>query len=158
MVHGLDNETLKNGSNWSPFSSQVLKNSLKYLSYRKSEFWVTTFRNAVLYSKERNAVIINETSRLNRSITLKITDMLPDSIYNFPLSIRSPLPADWPSAKVTQNNIEVPASIVKVDSVIYLTFDVIPDAGEVKIKRSQKTIKPIINVIPPDSIPQDLLK
>ena len=136
MVHGLDDETLSNGGNWSPFSSEVLKNSLKYLSYRKSEFWVTTFRNAVLYSKERDAVNIKETSKQNKSITLNITDALPDSIYNFPLTIRRPLPAEWLSAAVTQNNIAVPTSIVKVDSVIYLTFDVIPDAGEVIIMKS----------------------
>jgi hypothetical protein len=155
MIHGLDNETLDNGSNWSPFSSVVLKNSLNFLSYRKSEFWVTTFRNAALYSRERDAVTIKEISKLNMEMTLNITDTLPDSIYNFPLTVRRPLPADWPSATVTQNNIDVPASIVKVDSVIYLTFDVIPDAGEVKIKKSEKIIKPIINVIPPDSISQD---
>jgi hypothetical protein len=155
MIHGLDDETLYNGGNWSPFSSVVLKNSLKYLSYRKSEFWVTTFRNAVLYSKERDAVTIKETSKLNNSITLNITDNLPDSIFDFPLTIRRPLPDDWPSAEVTQNIVAVPTTLIKVDSVIYLTFDVIPDAGEVIIMKSDKIIKPTIKVFPPDSISQD---
>jgi hypothetical protein len=136
MIHGLDNETLDNGSNWSPFSSEVFKNSLRYLSDRKSEFWVTTFRNAALYSKERNSVTIKETSKSNISITLNITDNLPDSIYNFSVTIRRPLPADWPSAAVTQNNAAAPTALVKVNSVIHLTFDVIPDAGEVKILKS----------------------
>jgi hypothetical protein len=45
----------------------------------------------------------------------------------------------------------VPTTLVKVDSVIYLTFDVIPDAGEVIIMKSAKIIKANINVIPPDS-------
>jgi hypothetical protein len=93
MIHGLDNETSDNGSNWSPFSSEILKNSLNFLSYRKSEFWVTTFRNAALYSKERDGVTIKETSNLNKSITLNITDNLPDSTYEFPLTVRRPLPA-----------------------------------------------------------------
>jgi hypothetical protein len=158
MIHGLDDETLDNGSNWSPFSSEILKNSLKFLSSRKSEFWVTTFRNAALYSKERDAVTIKETSRLNKSITLNITDDLPDSIYNFPLTVRRPLPAHWPSAAVAQNNVAVPTTIVQVDSVIYLTFDAVPDAGEVKIIKSNKIIKPIINAIPTYPIPQDSSK
>ena len=158
MIHGLDDETLNNGGNWSPFSSEVFKNSLKYLSERKNEFWVTTFRNAALYSKERDGVTIKETSRWNKSITLNITDNLPDSIYNFSLTVRRPLPADWPSATVTQNNVAVPLSIVKVDSITYLTFDVIPDAGEVKIMKSDKIVKPIINVIPADSFPQNSTK
>jgi peptidoglycan-N-acetylglucosamine deacetylase len=152
LIHGIDDD-----NSWSNTNSILLKNSLNYLSYRRSQFWVTTFRDATLYIKERNAANITQTSDLDTIKTLTVTDNLDDSIFNFPLTIRRPLPDDWPSATVIQDTLAVPTRIVKVDTVVYITFDVVPDAGEVKIIKSDAVVEPAVDVIPPDSIPKDSL-
>ncbi len=145
LLHGVDND-----GGYSPLSSEILENSLIFLSDRTSKFWVTTFKNTALYVKERNDVTVLETSNEDSNMTLQVTDNLPDSIYNYPLTIRRPLPAEWPSADVFQNNDSVPTRIVKIESVVYLMFDVIPDAGEVKISKNKIYVEPEIDTIPPD--------
>jgi oligosaccharide reducing-end xylanase len=145
LLHGIDND-----GGYSPITSTELRKSVEYLAARKSKFWVTTFANATLYSKERDVVKVEETSATDTSFTLNVTDTLPDSLYIFPLTLRRPLPENWPSANVTQDSVAVPARIVLVDSVVYLTFDVVPDAGEVKITRNLTPVTPEVDTIPAD--------
>jgi oligosaccharide reducing-end xylanase len=147
LFHGIDDD-----GGYSPITSAELAKSIEYLSVRKSKFWVTTFLNATLYSKERDAVKVKETAANNISMTLEITDALQNSIYNFPLTIRRPLPKGWPSATVTQKGVSVPMRIVNVDSVVYITFDVIPNAGEVKLSKCLTPVTPEIDIVPADSI------
>jgi len=155
LLHGIDND-----GGYSPLSSDILRSSIEFLSVRKSKFWVTTFKNTALYIKERNAVTVTETSNEDTIMTLQVTDNLADSIYNYPLTLRRPLPFEWPSADVLQNNDSVPARIVMVDSNVYLMFDVIPDNGEVKILKNNNYVIPEIDSIPPDddTIPATFIK
>jgi hypothetical protein len=147
LFHGIDSD-----GGYSPIASPELRKSVAYLAARKPKFWVTTFLNATLYSKERNAVTVTETATTESSMTLQVTDNLVDSIYNYPLSIRRPLPQGWPSATVMQKEVAVPFRIVQVDTVVYLTFDVVPDAGEVKILKSTTTVTPEVDTIPADNV------
>ena len=79
---------------------------------------------------------VTETSNTGDSITLQVTDTLDNAIYNYPLTIRRPLPAGWLSAKVSQNGLPVNASIVNVNSVKYVMFDVVPDGGDIVLSKA----------------------
>jgi hypothetical protein len=126
LIHGIDSD-----GGYSPLSSAVLRSSLQYLDARRSTFWVSTFANVVRYIRERNDVNVTELSNSGDSITLQVTDTLNNAIYNYPLTIRRPLPAGWGSANVTQNGVAIPSSIVKVNSAAYVMFDAVPDGGDV---------------------------
>ena len=130
LIHDLDG-----GSGFSPLSSTILNQSLQYLDARRNIFWVDTFGNVVRYIKERNDVSVSESANTGDSITLQVTDTLSNTIYNYPVTIRRPLPAGWGSANVSQNAQAVPSSIVKVNSTAYVMFDVVPDGGEVVLSR-----------------------
>ncbi|WP_320052767.1 polysaccharide deacetylase family protein [uncultured Acetobacteroides sp.] len=130
LLHGVDND-----GGYSPIASAELRRSLAYLSERKGTFWVTTFANATLYSKERDAVKVSEISASKKAIKLQVTDTLPDSIYCYPITLRRPMPQGWPSAKVTQGKRDVATRVARVGATAYLIFDVVPDAGEVKLAR-----------------------
>jgi len=130
LIHDLDS-----GPGFSPLSSTILLQSLQYLDARRSTYWVSTFSNVVRYIKERNDVSVSETSNTGDSITLSVTDTLPNGIYNVPITIRRPLPAGWGSANVSQNGLPVTSSIVKVNSTAYVMFDVVPDGGDVVLSR-----------------------
>ena len=130
LIHGIDSD-----GGYSPLSSSVLRSSLQYLDARRSTYWVSTFGNVVRYIRERNDVSVAETSNTGDSITLSVTDTLPNGIYNVPITIRRPLPAGWGAANVSQNAQAVPSSIVKVNSTAYVMFDVVPDGGEVVLSR-----------------------
>jgi peptidoglycan/xylan/chitin deacetylase (PgdA/CDA1 family) len=134
LIHGIGND-----GGYSPLQSTVLRESLEYLSARPGTFWVATFLDAVRYIRERNDVSVKETSNQDAGITLQVTDTLDDAIYNVPVTLRRPLPANWPGARVSQNGRTAAASIVTVNSVKYAVFDVVPDAGDVVLSECPAT-------------------
>lgn len=130
LVHAIDSE-----SGYSPISSTVLNETLQYLDTHRSTFWVNNFLNVVKYIKERNNVSVSEISNTGDSITLSVTDILDDTIYNYPVTIRRPVPEGWGSADVNQNGSPVTSSIVLVNSIAYVMFDAVPDGGNVVISK-----------------------
>lgn len=66
--------------------------------------------------------------------------------YDFKLTLFTV--TNWPSADVTQNNTAVSKRIVLVDDMVYIYFNVVPDAGDVIIIRNSKPEIPEVNVIP----------
>jgi oligosaccharide reducing-end xylanase len=130
LIHAMDSE---NG--YSPISHTLFQQSIQYLAAHRSTFWVGTFLNVVKYIKERNDVSVSETSNTGDSITLAVTDTLNNAIYNYPVTIRRPLPTGWPFADVSQNGQAVDAYIVDVNSVKYVMFDVVPNGGNVVLSK-----------------------
>ena len=130
LIHGIDGD-----GGYSPLSSTTLRESLQYLDANRDTFWVSTFSNVTRYIKERNDVSVTETSNEPNTISLQVTDTLDNTIYNYPITIRRPLPAGWPSATVSQNGQAVNASIVVANSTIYVMFDAVPDGGDVVLSK-----------------------
>jgi oligosaccharide reducing-end xylanase len=126
LIHAIDND---NG--YSPLSSTVLLASVNYMKANPAKFWVETFGNVVRYIKERNASSVAETSNTGNSITIQVTNSLNNSIYNYPITLRRPLPTGWPAAVVSQNNQPISAQLVTVSSTNFLMFDVVPNGGNV---------------------------
>jgi hypothetical protein len=130
LIHAIDND---NG--YSPLSSATLVASLNYMSANPDKFWVETFGHVVRYIRERNAASVTETFTTGTSINVQVTDNLDDTIYNFPITLRRPLPAHWPGATVSQNSQAVASRVVNLNSTNYLMFDVVPDGGDVVISK-----------------------
>jgi oligosaccharide reducing-end xylanase len=131
LIHGIDND-----GGYSPLTSAALRAGLEYLDARRSTFWVSTFGNVARYIKERNAVSVAESSNTGDSITLQVTDTLDNTLYNYPITIRRPLPQGWgPFVRVTQNGHAVDSSIVEVNFTQYIMFDVVPDGGDVVLSK-----------------------
>ncbi len=126
LIHGIDND-----GGYSPLLSSVLRSSLEYLNAHRDTFWVSTFGNVARYAKERKDVTVAESSNTGDRITLQVTDTLDNALYNYPLTIRRPLPAGWSSAHVSQNGHAV--DVCSVDANIM--FDVVPDGGDVIISK-----------------------
>jgi len=126
LIHGIDND-----GGYSPISTAVLQGSLNYLKTNQNKFWVETFGNVTRYIRERNATSAAEISSNESRITLQVTNNLDPAVFNYPLTLRRPLPANWPSAAVAQNGSPASAQIVSVNSTKYVMFDVVPGAGDV---------------------------
>jgi peptidoglycan/xylan/chitin deacetylase (PgdA/CDA1 family) len=135
LLHGIDNES----DGYSPVNKDELRGSLDYLKENKDKFWVTSFVNVVLYSKERKCVSVTETSASDTSFTCQVTDTLDNSIYNFPITIRRQLPEAWSSAVVKQGDITISSQIVEINSKKFVMFDVIPDNGDIIISGTSST-------------------
>jgi len=131
LLHGIDND-----GGWSSVPSDTLRAVLDYLKANQDKFWVSTFADVARYIKERNAVSVMELSNQDSSITLQVSDNLDDSIYNYPITLRRPLPPNWQAARILQSNQLVEAQIVEINSTKYMMFDVVPDGGDIFISSS----------------------
>jgi hypothetical protein len=149
LVHGVDND-----GGWSSLSSTILRESLAYLDSNRVTYWVSTFSNVSRYILERNAVSVTELSAEDNSITVQVTDTLDNAIFDYPVTLRRPLPQGWADAEVSQNGQDVGAQIVEINSVQHVMFDVVPDAGDVVITKTASTSVPhqgSLNLLVPSS-------
>ncbi len=126
LIHGVDGD-----GGYSPLASTTLRSSLEYLDARRNIFWVETFGNVARYIRERNGVTILETSNQGTCINLRVSHVLDNAIFNYPITIRRPLPQGWTSVNVSQNGQVVDACVADIDSIKYVTFDVMPNGGNV---------------------------
>ena len=128
LFHGVGND-----GGYSGVAVDVLQGCVDYMDDNRNKFWVESFGNVARYIKERDAVTVTEGSVDDNSITLQVTDGLDDTIFNYPLSIRRPLPEQWDTAEVMQDEEPVTYSLKDSAGTTYVTFDVIPDRGSVTI-------------------------
>jgi peptidoglycan/xylan/chitin deacetylase (PgdA/CDA1 family) len=131
LIHGIDDD-----GGWSPVVSDTLRKALEYYHSNPALYWVESFVNVVRYIKERNDITVTELSDQDNAITLQITDTLDDTIFNFPISLRRPVPGGWTSATVTQNGQPMEAWVMVEDDIQYIVFDAVPDQGELVITKS----------------------
>jgi len=128
LFHGIDND-----GGYSPFSSDELRTNLEYVHAHDSQLWVSTFADASRYILERNALNVKELSVNDEFITLSVSDTLNNAVFNQAISLSRSLPAGWTNAEVTQNGKSATSKLVGIGTSKKVQFDVVPDAGEVKI-------------------------
>lgn len=129
--HGVGND----GHGYSNTATDALSANITYLDQKRSTIWTETFGNISRYIYERDSSKITVKSSDDKSITITVTDKMGDSIFNYPLSIRCPLPTGWTTAVVTQKGAVVFDTIVTVSSKQYIMFKAVPDAGDVVISK-----------------------
>jgi Polysaccharide deacetylase len=130
LIHGIDSD-----GGYSPLPSATLQQTVNYFSTNQHKFWVQTFGNVVRYIQERNVVSVWETGNDGERISLQVTNTLDRAVFNYPITLRRPLPAGWPGAAVSQNNQRVSAQMLYVGSTNYVMFDVVPNGGEVVLAK-----------------------
>lgn len=124
LMHAIDND-----GGFSPLASGVLGDHLTYVNTNKADYWVGTFANVIKYIKERNALSFTETAVNNDSLRITPTDNLDNNIYDAAVTVRRQLPSGWTEAKVYLGNTLQTSTIVTVNNVKYIEFDITPDKG-----------------------------
>jgi len=98
---------------------------------------VTTFRDAIMYSKERDKSTIAKKSGDASSETYTLTHSIKDNVsnYDYPLSIRVKNSNNWTTVSGTQGGKAITTSIK--DGYIY--FDAVPNGGDIVISSGGST-------------------
>ena len=133
LLHSIDND-----GGYSTTQSAVLRAHLSYVKEQNNTYWVAPFSDVARYIKERDAATIHELSNKPGAITLQVTDKLDNAVYNYPITIRRALPKHWASATVMQNVKKVEDKVTKKGALKYITFDVVPDNGNVILKVAKR--------------------
>jgi hypothetical protein len=134
--HGVGSDT----HSYSVTNLDALKAHLKYLNNNRSTFWVETFGNVARYIKERDSSKVTVKDSSAGNITITLTNSLPDSIFDYPLSIRCLLPSGWNDPVVKQNNKTMQDTIVTVSSKQYLMFQAVPNGGDVVLSNGSVNV------------------
>jgi hypothetical protein len=135
LMHAIDKEPAGTTAA-SPTSSSLIKDVINYMDANREKLWVESMGNVTRYIKERDAVSIAQKDSNATGITLSVTDSLADSIFNYPLSVRRPLPEGWMTVTVTQKGKPVEHALVTVGAKKYIMFKAIPDGGEVILSQN----------------------
>ena len=130
LIHAIDDD-----KGYSPIPSAELQATLDHMSASPDKFWVETFGNVVRYIRERNAASVSEISNTHDRISVSLTDDLDDSIYNYPITLRRPLPAGWTDASVIQNGKPLVARVFPLSGVDEVMFDAVPNGGDIVISK-----------------------
>ena len=129
--HGIGGQS----HSWATIDLNAMKGHLDYLDENRDKIWIETFGNVARYIRERDAADVKEKSSDDNSFTVEVTDDLADSIFNYPLTLRRPLPDDWDEEKVTvtQNGDSTGFKVVTDGSDKFIQFEAVPDSGDVVI-------------------------
>ena len=137
LTHGLAGKSNNGNATFSPTDLSVLDGALSWAS--TNDIWVGTFRDVVMYIKERKASTATASTSGN-SITVKLTHNIADNIsnYDYPLSIRVQNSNNWTSVSGTQGGKAITTSIK--DGYIY--FDAVPNGGDIVISSGGSSTNP----------------
>lgn len=126
LIHGIDNDAA-----CCPIASSVLQSNLDYVAANTNKWWIETFGNVCRYIQERNAAVLMIVSNGATNITVRLTHDLDNTIFNYPVTLRRPIPSGWQAAAITQNGASVPGQIVNGN----LMFDVVPNGGDITLSK-----------------------
>jgi peptidoglycan/xylan/chitin deacetylase (PgdA/CDA1 family) len=115
------------GGEWISTSTINFEAQLAALEKKKARLWITTFKSALCYHKERHCQKLKVISESAESLKLNLTDTLTDNAaFNQALTIRMKNPSRKIYA-IIQGNIDVPF-ISEKDTI---QFNVVPEAGTI---------------------------
>ncbi|MCQ2960299.1 MAG: polysaccharide deacetylase family protein [Bacteroidales bacterium] len=127
LYHGVDKS-----SDYANVPKEVFYAELDTLQSFQDKIWITTLANAILYHKEKRCAQLSflENESIENSLFVEITDTLPDSIYNYPLTVRI-----FNNGK-TFNHIEQQGTDCPIlfQNYEYVLFRAIPDGGVIELK------------------------
>ena len=136
----------------SPTNEITFSKTLQSLQQNKSTFWVTTMRDAIKYIQERKSASFTKYSQDASSVTYKLT--LPTSLtsntlcnWDYPLSLRAPLPSGWSDVTVKQNSKTIESKIK--DGKVY--FKAVPNGGYIVLTKGT-SISTNVESIPSNSL------
>jgi peptidoglycan/xylan/chitin deacetylase (PgdA/CDA1 family) len=107
---------------------------LTYMDYLqgRTDLWIAPFGEVIKYIRERSATTISAASS-SSSITITLTHNLEPAIFNYPLTVRSVVPADWTSVDVQQGSKVTTVSPVTDQGQWVVYYDAVPNGGDITL-------------------------
>ncbi|HYF70644.1 MAG TPA: polysaccharide deacetylase family protein [Ohtaekwangia sp.] len=124
--HGVD------GVGWEAKPHEELKALFAYMKEHESGLWVTTFRDATKYMRERMHARINAV-RKKDEIMIKLTHDLDKNLYTLPLTLKTYIDTSAGDLSVKQDAQTIPFVKGSDAQGNYLMYQALPNAGDIVI-------------------------
>lgn len=103
------------------------------------DVWVATFGNVTRYIKEREALRTWVTAESETQIQIQVTDALPDTLFNHPLTLEIAIPNTWRHVRVQQASgfASTPVVVESISTGGYtsINVDISPTGGMLTLER-----------------------
>ena len=121
-------------ASYSPTALNAIEGALSWTKDNDKDVWVAPLCEVAMYLKERKASKIVKTKEGQSSVTYSLTHEIADDIcrYDYPLSIRCPLPTGWNDVYVTQGKNVLDSKIV--NGMVW--FDAVPNGGDIVVDKA----------------------
>lgn len=122
-------------------SYEMADEHMAYLSEKVEvgEVWNASLVDATKYLYEKEYASVEAVQKGN-IITIKLktdTTKLPEDIFDYPLTVKIPLPETWDENKVTSKEKGIEVVIKEKNKVKYILFEMIPNSKEIIIENVQ---------------------
>ncbi len=136
LIHGI--QGYEGNGSYSPTSQSAFTGTLKWLDEHKTDYWVCTARDAIMYLKERDNAKFQKKSGDSSSETYSLTVSLDTKLckWDYPLSVRVPMQDGWSDLKVTQDENEIEYEVV--DGYVY--FKAVPNGGDIVVGSGKPSV------------------
>lgn len=113
----------------------VVQSHLDWLKAREADIWIGGFDHVAAYARERDVASLSVTAAGANCVAFNVTDSLPNTTYDEPLTVKIRLQdsSNWASVGAQQNGKAVSARILTNGSSKYALVDAVPDAGPVTV-------------------------
>jgi peptidoglycan/xylan/chitin deacetylase (PgdA/CDA1 family) len=95
VIHGIE------GIGWESLTTETVRSYYDYIAEREGHLWIATFQDGAKYARERhNSAIATKAS--GDRIEVMVTHSLDKTLYDLPLTVKTPIPADWKLVRFQQ--------------------------------------------------------
>lgn len=106
---------------------------LDYLIEKREHVWCGTHTEVHKYDQERSTATVQILEASNEQVRLDMVSAKDPRLYDFPLTLRTRLPADRKTISVIQNGITLPHIVMGK----FVQYEAVPGRGEIKITVAQ---------------------
>ena len=129
VIHGVE------GIGYQPIPAAHLRAYFDYMKANESRLWVTTFRDAGKYARERMASKAT-TKQSGDAIEVAVTHSLDPKLYNLPLTARTTVPGQWKSVQFTQGKTARTLAVQQEGGTSYVVYRVTPNGQTARLQRA----------------------
>lgn len=105
----------------------------EFIAANKARLWLGRFTDVAKYGQQRDTAKLSVLSATDAEIRLEVKDLMDDSYFDYPLTVKVRLPDSWKTVVAKQAGKPARAGIVTHEGAAYALVDAVPDAGVVTL-------------------------
>lgn len=102
----------------------------RFIDENKDVLWLSLYGETSLYAQQRDTATLTAREKGGERIVLSLTDRLDDATFDYPLTIKVRLPADWRNVTAQQAGKPAAVRVVEHEGARYALVGVVPDRGD----------------------------
>lgn len=103
---------------------------LDYLVEKRDRVWCGTHLEVHKYDQERSTAAVKILDATSSTMRLELASTKDSRLYDYPLTLRSPIPAGWKSTRVTQNGIVLAHIVIEG----YAQYHAVPGKRQITLE------------------------